>query len=548
MVYVKEQYLGEWHPTLNDNPDPHLSMLKLKDKAWWVCSLEHEWEATITNRNRLGSGCPYCVGQKAWPGFNDIDTTDPFLAKIWSSKNEFTSKAYVSGHRKKVWWLEECGHEYQMSPVQRKRALKCQVCVNRVIIPGVNDLQTTVPDVAAEWHPTLNGELLPTQVSKGKPLRVWWVCKSRHEWSATINDRVAYDTWCPTCSGKRIEIGFNDLQTTHPEIAIEWHPTLNGELTPEHVTKGHDKKVWWLCSIGHVYDAVVYSRTGNDKTGCAVCAGRRLLIGFNDFATKQPQLIKEWHPTKNGELQPHEFTPRSAKKIWWVCKRDHVWETTISNRTVGKGCQKCHSTESVSKAEKEIIDFVSELNVVFETSNRKLLKGKELDIFFPDLNFAIEYNGLFWHSEHHKPKSYHYDKYVACKSLGIDLLQIWEHDWEHDTESVQDYVRVSIMKRVQLVSGAVSLSDVVNVDEDLLVSNDSGNALLYQQAGLVEREVFEPDYKYLMRHSLVDKFSVETFDMDEKLIFDTGCSLSELENLNNLNRVWDSGKTLWVLK
>ena len=88
--------------------------------------------------------------------------------------------------------------------------------------------------------------------------------------------------------------GFNDLQTCEPAIAAQWHPTLNGSLTPDTVTYGSKKKVWWQCPEGHVWRAVVYSRTGAKKCGCPVCAGRvkqskqiryRKMIGERQLAT-----------------------------------------------------------------------------------------------------------------------------------------------------------------------------------------------------------------------------------------------------------------------
>lgn len=84
----------------------------------------------------------------------------------------------------------------------------------------------------------------------------------------------ANGTGCPYCTNKKVLAGFNDLATVEPRIAAEWHPTLNGSLTPEMVTAGSRKKVWWECPLGHVWKAAIYSRTGKKKCGCPVCAGK----------------------------------------------------------------------------------------------------------------------------------------------------------------------------------------------------------------------------------------------------------------------------------
>ena len=67
--------------------------------------------------------------------------------------------------------------------------------------------------------------------------------------------------------------GFNDLATTQPKIAEQWYQPLNGTLTPDMVTCGSSKKVWWQCSEGHIWNAVISSGTGTRKHGCPVCAG-----------------------------------------------------------------------------------------------------------------------------------------------------------------------------------------------------------------------------------------------------------------------------------
>ena len=78
----------------------------------------------------------------------------------------------------------------------------------------------------------------------------------------------------PVLHKQKVLAGFNDLATVEPRIAAEWHPTLNGALTPEMVTVGSTKKVWWECPLGHVWKAAIYPRTGAKKCGCPVCAGK----------------------------------------------------------------------------------------------------------------------------------------------------------------------------------------------------------------------------------------------------------------------------------
>ena len=141
-------------------------------------------------------------------------------------------------------------------------------------MPSENDLATLFPDIAAQWDTERNGSLRPDQVTSFSNRRVWWRCTLGHEWQAVVAARVVENSGCPYCAGRRVLAGFNDLATLHPKIAAQWDATLNGNLSPEMVTPGSHKRVWWRCSEGHVWKTAVYSRTGKQKCGCPVCAGK----------------------------------------------------------------------------------------------------------------------------------------------------------------------------------------------------------------------------------------------------------------------------------
>ena len=94
-----------------------------------------------------------------------------------------------------------------------------------------------------------------------------------HSYSAVISSRALRGSDCPYCAGSKALAGFNDLAAKAPDVAAQWHPTLNGNLTPEMVTPGSHRRVWWQCPLGHTWKEFVYSRTGAQRCGCPVCAG-----------------------------------------------------------------------------------------------------------------------------------------------------------------------------------------------------------------------------------------------------------------------------------
>jgi hypothetical protein len=202
-------------------------------------------------------------------------------------------------------------------------------------LPGFS-LQEQNPNLAKEWHSTRNGSLTARDVAPGSGKKVWWICHKGHEWGATINSR-SQGRGCPYCCG-RLATGDNCLQMVNPVLAREWHPVKNGKLTPRDVTPSSHKKVWWICHKGHEWEAVVGNR--NNGRSCPYCAGRNV-CDDNCLHAINPTLAKEWHPTRNGSLTPRDVTLNSARRIWWICKKGHEWEATVSNRSSGTGCPYC---------------------------------------------------------------------------------------------------------------------------------------------------------------------------------------------------------------
>lgn len=112
-------------------------------------------------------------------------------------------------------------------------------------------------------------------------------------------------------------------------LVREWHPTKNEDLKPEDVTAKSRKKVWWMCNSGHGWKATVFNRYKGH--GCPYDSGRRI--------SKALEFAKEWHPTKNGDLEFEDVIVSYHKKVWWMCACGHEWEATVSNRIKGHGCQ-----------------------------------------------------------------------------------------------------------------------------------------------------------------------------------------------------------------
>ena len=341
----RAELLQQWHYAKNDGLTPDAVTCHSRQKVWWIDRLGHEWQQEIYSRTALCRGCPFCAGREVLAGFNDLASTHPALSAQWDWEKNFdlTPQMVMAGNSRKVWWRCEKGHSWQATIASRASGCGCPVCANRKILPGFNDFATTHPALAAEWHPTKNGDLTPQKISYGYDKKVWWLCTNGHEWQAAPKTRVRMGAGCPICANDVAQAGYNDLATLFPAVAAEWHPTKNGNLTPSQVVSGSHQTVWWRCSLGHEWRAEIVDRT-RGTNGCPYCGNKKVLAGFNDLASIEPEIAAEWHPTLNGALTPEMVTAGSNRKVWWLCPEGHVWRTAISNRTNAKkrtGCPVC---------------------------------------------------------------------------------------------------------------------------------------------------------------------------------------------------------------
>lgn len=270
--------------------------------------------------------------------------THPDLARQWHpSLNGGLRPSDVSAKsRTVVWWICDAvsPHTWQASVGARVRSDSgCASCAR----PKRKLLQDHHPALAAQFHPTKNLPLVLSDVGIGTEKRIWWRCDEvpSHEWDALIACRIKQPS-CPLCTG-RILTPETSLLARFPEIAKEWHPTRNGALGPVDVSPASTQRRWWLCTRNpaHEWAASVGVRT-RSGTRCPVCFGSALSPEVA-FSATHPQIAREWHPTRNGDLRPDQMRAGSERRVFWQCARDgtHTWCTSICNRASGDGCPMC---------------------------------------------------------------------------------------------------------------------------------------------------------------------------------------------------------------
>lgn len=331
---------AEWHPSLNGNITPEMVLPHSNKSAWWICKGGHEWQAKINNRTSGETGCPICNGNGVPKSERDLNTMFPEIAKQWHPvlNGELKPTDMFPMSNRRVWWICAHKHVWQSKVYHRVEGRGCPYCCGQKPIVGRTDLATLAPELAAQWHPTKNEQLQPSDVTLKSHKCIWWICEKGHEWQATVTDRVA-GRGCPVCHNHKILEGYNDLQTVVPELAAQWHPNKNGDLSPSMVLPHHNGRVWWICEKGHEWQASPNNRMAG--CGCPFCNQHRLIPEETSLAAVRPDIAAQWDYEKNAPDTPNDVTAYSNKKYWWRCNVGHHWIATVANRSYGKECPDC---------------------------------------------------------------------------------------------------------------------------------------------------------------------------------------------------------------
>ena len=414
------ELLAEWDYKQNNTLKPDDVTEGSTTRVHWICSkCGYAWITSV--RQRTGprkSGCPACARKKVWDKrykkkLNETSCiSDPKLLQDWDyEKNEpLKPSDFTPSSHKNVWWkCHVCGYSFKDKIAGRAKALYCPVCTNRVIVKGYNDLATTHPEIAAQWHPTKNGNLKPTDFSHGNGKKIWWICPIGHEYKSTILNRTKIrgnGNNCPICDARRHtsfseQAVFYYLKKYFPDTINRFSANFLGKFEIDiyipslKVAVEYDGKAWHtekiferdmrkyaVCKENKI--KLIRLKEIKKESDCKTCdivlytfweheTLNKTIIDLLDmlniqdtnidvdierdkfkitklmdneyaesFGYKYPNLVKEWHPTKNLPAVPTMFASGTQFKVWWVCPDcGNVYQARIVSRVNGTGCPKC---------------------------------------------------------------------------------------------------------------------------------------------------------------------------------------------------------------
>jgi len=248
-------------------------------------------------------------------------------------------------------------------------------------------------------------------------------CHKGHEYDVTFA-HFNYGGRCSKCFHLKNSIRRKlSYEFVKEQIEKEGYKLLSTEYINSY------NKLKTICTKNHIYDVA----WDNFKQGkrCPKC-------GVSYVYKHSYEFVKEQIEKEGYKLLSTEYS--NAKKYLLIqCNKSHEYEVKYDNFQQGNRCPICFGGES--RAEKEIVEYIKSLGFPVIENNRIIITPLELDIVIPDKKLAIEYCGLYWHSDSYVDKNYHAHKLEACNKAGYRLITIFEDEWINKKDIVKSRLK-----------------------------------------------------------------------------------------------------------
>lgn len=393
----------------------------------------------------LGIEMPYEVVKE-----NCLAVACPEAAAMLSDKDRYFAFEVTTGSKKRLTFVcPNCGQEFEtrahnvVHSVMNSRT-GCPVCAGKRIVPGINDLASKYPEIAAMW--SSKNKLSVSEVPAGSGKKALFKCRDCGQEFETEIYKVANavdngTTGCPVCAGKKIVPGVNDLVSQCPEAAAMW--SSKNKKSASEVAAKSNKKAFFKCrNCGQEFKtaiARVANAVDNGNTGCPVCVGKKIVSGVNDLASQCPEAAAMW--SSKNKLSASEVAVKSNQKAFFKCRDcGQEFEASICNvvRAVSHDCTGCYDcamrkSNAISKPEwfytRLMLAFAGESGIPNPFFDARCILGENsfmgLDFVDHIQKLIYEYNGNAWHgNDEHAAKDRF--KFEAARKAGYAMIRVLE--------------------------------------------------------------------------------------------------------------------------
>ena len=243
------------------------------------------------------------------------------------------------------------------------------------------------------------------------------ICKEHGKFSLIADNHLSKNRGCPSCKSRHslnqedILIRFNKIHNNKYKYPNFKYNTVYDYMDVECLVHGNFQQKISIHLNGH---------------GCPKCGLDSIRNTQYDFETKSNIIHKNKY---NYNITSYKH---SQEKVSIICPKHGIFSQIARDHLHGNGCGDCANEirEYSSSYEKEIYNFIKSKKSELELIQNYRIK-KEIDVYIPDFNLGIEFNGTYWHSHLHKNKNYHKEKSDYFKSKGINIFHVWEYQWNN---------------------------------------------------------------------------------------------------------------------
>ena len=351
--------LVEKYPILTEmyrndlNPTPLASIYgttALKQiKYYWICpdcgeTFNKQIHSLIQSLNNHTTGCPYCSCTLLRKGESFADY-HPDLIEEYAPENTINPFEVFPSSKKMVKWIchNSPTHTWTASfSLRHNGGGNCPYCNHTYVIHNYNSLATIYPDIISSW--SINNLRSPEQVFYDSSEYFLWICPDcNREYSAQINKMVSGAADCPYCNDRLAIPGETSLLALYPELANYYSP--NNYSDSDHVLTTRSTDYLWICPKCNKEYSAQINKMVSGEADCPYCNDRIIIPGFNSFAAKHPDLLKEWDYINNYLiLDPDTVSDSNSTPVWWICQNKtetknqkiitHYYPTSIKSRLI----------------------------------------------------------------------------------------------------------------------------------------------------------------------------------------------------------------------
>ena len=419
-----------------------------KTKVEIICPL-HGSFFILVNNYLNGHSCPKCGIEKAANSKRSNSIKFIQMAKkLHGNRYDYSKIEYKSNHSK-VEIICPIHGLFLQKPSSHLRKLGCPKCG---IEKASNSKKLNIIDVIIRAKKVHGNRYDYSNVNYvGAKTKIEIICPVHGSFFQFLFIHLN-KSGCPKCANENAG-NYKKLNTNE---FIQMAKKLHGDSRYDYSKieyKNSKIKVEIICPI---HGSFFQTPNGHlQNKGCAICA--------NNVKSNNDDFIYKSEFIHGGNKYSYEKINyiNAFKKVEMVCKKHGSFFQTPNNNLCGEGCPKCMG--SISKVEKELLDFIKENCDGKIIENNKIeIKPYELDIYLPELKLAIEFNGLYWHSEEYKPNNYHLNKTKLCKEKGIHLIQIFEDQWQFKKDIVKSRILNLLGKNEEKIYGRKCVIEEVN--------------------------------------------------------------------------------------